>query len=111
MGRPAKIKRPVGLDAALLRILRGKRSEDRLKIFRAWRMAILQATFKREPTDEEIQAEFQLFRKPDFDAANLNPFFWDSLKDFVPAYQKENRIKKARIAAAKRWSKKNEKTS
>jgi hypothetical protein len=86
-----------------------KRPEHRRKFFRAWRLVILRANHKREPTDLEIEADLALFREPNFDAANYQFGFWDSLKDFVPVYQKENRRKKAQIAAAKRWSKKSEK--
>jgi len=105
MGRPAKIKRPIGLDTALLKTLPEKRPEHRRKIFRAWRVLSLGANLKREPTEEEIEAQMKLFQGPDFDAANLHPFFWDSLKDFVPVYEKENRRKKAQSAAVIRWSK------
>ena len=105
MGRPGKIKRPVGLDAALRFTLLQKRPEHRRKIFRAWRLTLLRATLKREPADQEMEAQIQLFREPDFDAANCPFGFWDLLKDFVPVYQKENRRKKAQSAAVIRWSK------
>lgn len=111
MGRPKKLKPPVGLDEALRKFLPNKKLEDRMKIFREWRRVNLRVKSQREPTDQEIVEEIKLFRKPDFDAANLNPIFWNRLKDFVPVYHKENRIIKARNAANKRWSKKNEKTS
>jgi hypothetical protein len=109
MARPGKIKHPIGLDVALRFCLHQKRPEHRRKIFHAWRLAILRANLKREPTDLEIETQLALFREPDFDAANCPFGFWDLLKDFVPVYQKENRRKKAQIAAAKRWSKKSEK--
>jgi len=109
MGRPAKIKRPIGLDVALRFYLPKKRPEHRRKIFHAWRVVILRANLKREPTDHETEADARLFREPDFDAANCRFGFWDSLKEFVPGYQKENRIKKAQSAAVVRWSKKSEK--
>ena len=64
-------------------------------------------TLKREPTDQEIEAQIKLFREPNFDATNCPFGFWDSLKEFVPVYQKENRIKKAQSAAVIRWSKEN----
>ena len=81
-----------------------------MKIFREWRRVNLRATFKREPTDLEVVEEIKLFRLPNFDGANCPFGFWDSLVDFVPLYHKENRRKKAQIAAAKRWSKKSEKS-
>jgi len=109
MGRPGKIKRPVELEVALRHILLKKRPEDRMKIFREWRRTIMWGELKREPTSEEMEAQIKLFRGPDFDAANLHPFFWDGLKDFVPVFHQENRSKKAKIAAQKRWSKKSEK--
>jgi hypothetical protein len=110
MARPRKIKHPIGLDVALRFYLPKKRPEHRRKIFRAWRRTCLKANLKREPTEHETEADARLFREPEFDAANCRFGFWDLLKDFVPVYQKENRRKKAQIAAAKRWSKKSEKS-
>ena len=107
MARPGKIKHPIGLDVALRFYLPQKRPEHRRKIFRAWRVTILRATLKREPTDQEIEAQIKLFREPDFDAANCPFGFWDLLKEFVPVYQKENRRKKAQYAANIGWSKEN----
>ena len=107
MGRPRKIKRPVGLDAALRHILSKKRPEDRMKIFREWRRTILRAELKREPTDQETEAQIKLFREPDFDAADCAFGFWDLLNDYVPIFHAENRRKRARIAADIRWSKEN----
>lgn len=109
MGRPGKIKRPIRLEVALRYTLRKKRPEDRMKIFREWRRTILRAELKREPTDQEIEAQIKLFREPDFDAANTPDGFWDCLHDFVRVFHQENRRKKAQIAAVKRWSKKSEK--
>ena len=111
MGRPRKIERPIGLEECLRRLLPKTRPEDRMKIFREWRRVNLRATFKREPTDREVVEEIKLFREPNFDAANCPFGFWDSLTDFVPVYHKENRIKRARTAATKRWSKKSDKKS
>lgn len=108
MSRPGKIKHPIGLEVALRLVLRKKRPEDRMKIFREWRRTILRAELKREPTDEDMEAQIKLFREPNFDAANCRPGFWDMLKDFVPVFHKENRRKKAQIAASTRWSKKSE---
>jgi hypothetical protein len=107
MGRPRKIKRPIGLDVGLRLALPEKRPEQRWKIFCAWRQAILRTTLKREPTDQEIEAQIKLFREPNFDAANCPFGFWDLLKDFVTVFHKENRRKKAQCAAAARWSKEN----
>ena len=76
-----------------------------MKIFREWRRAILRAVLKREPTDQETETQIKLFRGPDFDAANCPFGFWEMMKDFVPDFHKENRRKKAQIAAEKRWSK------
>jgi hypothetical protein len=111
MGRPRKIERPVGLDACLRRVLRQKRPEDRMKIFREWRREYLKANLKREPTDQEVEDEIKLFRDPSFDGANCPFGFWDSLADFVPNFHRDNRRKRAQIAAAARWSKKSEKSS
>jgi hypothetical protein len=105
MGRPRKIKHPIGLDVGLRLTLPEKRPEHRRKIFCTWRQAILRATLKREPTDQEIEAEIKVFREPNFNAANCPLGFWDSLKAFVPVYHKENRRKKAQFAAVIRWSK------
>ena len=82
-----------------------------MKIFREWRRVNLRAILKLEPTDQEVDAEIKFFRECKFDTSNYVFGFWDSLTDFVPVYHKENRRKKAQIAAAKRWSKKSEKTS
>lgn len=106
MGRPRKLKHPVVLEVALRLALPKKRPEDRMKIFREWRRSYLTATLKREPTDQELEDEIKLFRGLDFNAANLHPFFWEVLKDFVPVFHKENSSKKAHIAAATRWSRK-----
>jgi hypothetical protein len=107
MGRPGKLKHPIGLDVGLRLTLPKKRPEHRRKIFRAWRRAILRSTLKQEPTDQEIEAQIKLYREPNFDAAQCPLGFWDLLKAFVPVYQKENRIKKAQSAAVIRWSKEN----
>jgi hypothetical protein len=107
MGRLGKIKSPMGLDEWLRRVLREKRPEDRMKIFREWRRVYLRAKLKQEPTEPEVEAEIRLIQEQD---ALTYPFgFADLLSDFVPVYHQENRRKKAQIAAAKRWSKKNEK--
>jgi hypothetical protein len=103
MGRLGKIKSPMGLDEWLRRVLRDKRPEDRMKIFREWRRVSLRTKFKREPTDSEIESEIKLFREHD---ALTYPFgFADSLSDFVPDFHKQNRIKRSQKAAAGRWSK------
>jgi len=107
MGRPGKIKFPIGLDEWLRRILPKKRPEDRMKIFREWRRLNLRAKFNREPTDQEIEEEIKMFRERKFDPSNYVFGFWDSLTDFVPVYHKENRRKRAQFAADKRWSKEN----
>ncbi len=109
MGRPKKIKRPIGLDVALRFILKKKRPEDRMKIFREWRRKYLMAKFKREPTEQEVEDEIKLIRE--HDAANFPFGFADSLKDFVPEFHKQNRIKRARTAANGRWSKESDKKS
>ncbi len=106
MGRPGKVKHPIGLEVALRVVLGKKRVEDRMKIFREWRRTVLRARLKREPTDDEVEGEIKLCRLPGFDAANCPFGFWDALKDFVPVFHKENRRKKAQTAAAKRWSQK-----
>jgi hypothetical protein len=112
MGRPRNIKRPVGLDVSLRRVLRMmKRPEDRMKCFREWRRVYLSTKFKREPTDQEVEDEIKLFRDPSFDGANCRFGFWDSLADFVPDFHRDNRRKRAQIAAAARWSKKIKKSS
>ena len=109
MGRPGKIKYPVGLEVALRKVLGKKRPEDRMKIFREWRRTVLRARLKREPTDEEVEAEIKICRRPNFDAANCPLGFWDALSDFVPVFHKENRTRKAQAAAIKMWSKKSKK--
>ena len=106
MGRPPKIKSPVGLDAALRVCMRKKRVEHRQEIFRAGRTVLI-ARLKREPTGEEIDAELRLYREPNFDAANCTPGFWEYLPEFVPVYEKQKRLKKAQCAASKRLSKEN----
>jgi DNA-directed RNA polymerase specialized sigma subunit len=111
MGRPKKPKFPVELDALLRVALRPKRTEDRMKIFREWRRTELRAELKREPTDQEVAAEIQLIRDRKFHTANQIFHFSESIKDFVPGFEKENRRKKAQIAAKAKWSKKSEKSS
>jgi hypothetical protein len=109
MGRPKKVQFPLGLDDWLRRMLPKKRPEDRMKIFREWRRLNLRAKFKREPTDQEVEEEIKLIRERKFDPSNYVFGFGDSLMDYVPEFHKQNRIKRAQIAAAKRWSKKSEK--
>jgi hypothetical protein len=107
MGRPKKIKHPVGLADFLRIVLPEKRPELRRKIFREWRRKILAAEFKREPTDQEVDAEIKGFHEGKYSAAFIRFGFADSLKDFVPAFHQENRRKKARLAASARWAKEN----
>jgi hypothetical protein len=109
MGRPRKIKSPMGLDDWLRRMLPEKRPEDRMKIFREWRRLNLRTTLKREPSDQEIADEIEIIRG--LDAFNYPFGFGDSLRDFVPEFHKQNRINRAQAAANKRWSKKSEKKS
>ena len=111
MGRPRKIKFPIGLDEWLCRILPKKRPEDRMKIFREWRRVNLRAKFKREPTDQELEEEIKLIREQKFGPGNYTFGYADSLSDFVPEFHKQNRIKRAQNAATERWSKKVDKKS
>ena len=98
MGRLPKIKSPMSLDEWLRRVLRKKRPEDRMKIFREWRRLNL----KKEPTDEQIEEEIKLFRE--HDALNYPFGLADSLSDFVAVYHQANRLKKAQRAATVRWA-------
>jgi hypothetical protein len=111
MGRPKNRKFPVELDALLLIALPMKRLEDRMKIFREWRRTELRAELKREPTDQEVAAEIQLIRDWKFHNPNQMFRLTEALRDFVPEFEKENRRKKAQIAANAKWSKKSEKSS
>jgi hypothetical protein len=107
MARPRKVKGPLTLEEWLRIILRKKRPEDRMKIFREWCRFILRVRFNREPTDPEIQEEFKLIRERKFEDPNYTWSLGDSLKEFVPVFHKENSRKKAQSAAAIRWSKQN----
>jgi hypothetical protein len=107
MGRPRKIEHP-GLDKMLRIILTmKKRPSQRKKIFDKWVEQDLRATFKREPTVAEIEETVKWFQERKFEDPNFIFRFSESLKDFVPAYHKDNLIKKARNAAEKRWSREN----
>jgi hypothetical protein len=104
MGRlQKKLKSPMSLEEWLRRVLREKRPEDRMKIFREWRRVNLRTKFKREPTEQEVVAEIKLCRE--HDALNYPFGFADSLNDFVSVYHQENRRKKAQRAAIARWGK------
>ena len=99
----------MSLEEWLRRLLREKRPEDRMKIFREWRRLYLQEKLKREPAPQEVEDEIKLWREHD---ALKYPFgFADLLADFIPEFHKQNRIKRAKTAANKRWSKKSEKKS
>ena len=108
MARPHKLKFPITLEQWLRLALRGKRLEDRWKIFRAWRRAYLKITLSREPTDSEIEAEIKKWKELELYDSNQIFVWMDNLRlDFLPKYHAENRIKKVRIAANKMWSKEN----
>jgi hypothetical protein len=101
----------MGLEEWLCRILTEKRAEDRMKIFREWRRLNLRIGFKKEPTDQELEEEIKFIRERKFGPGNYTFGYADSLIDFVPEFHKQNRIKRARTAATKRWSKKSDKKS
>src|SRR5579859_2924206 len=109
MARPRKIKLPVNLETFLRIVLPRKRPEDRMKIFREYAKMNLWTRTGREPSAEEASSDFEEWCKKEF----YSGFDWlaDNLKEFVPRYSAENRKKRAKIAASRRWSKKNEKIS
>jgi len=112
MARPRKLKFPIGLDDWLRLALRGKRLEDRWKIFKEWRRSYLRITLKREPTESEFELEIKKWKEAEiFDSTQIMVWSDNLRMDFLPKYRKENRIKRAGIAAEKRWSKKNKKSS
>jgi hypothetical protein len=110
MGRPEKNQRADSLHDSLLLILRDKKPKLRTKILHEWRIYELKAALKREPTVLEMEKQIKWLRELNVKTA-LNTFFRlsESLKDFVPIYQEQKRIEKARNAAIKMWSKENRK--
>ena len=107
MARPIKNKLPINLDAWLRVVLRGKRPEDRFKIFREWRRSYLRQTLNREPTDSEFENGVDKWKKHEFWLSYVEMRWIDNIRlDFLPQFHKENRVKRARIAADKRWTKK-----
>jgi len=110
MARPKKVKYPIGLQEMLRIVLRGKRPEDRMKIFREYQRYGLRAKLRREPTDNEVEEELKKWQSAEIHDLSLG--FIDNLKfDFLPKYRKENRSKRAQTAANSRWAKKNQKSS
>jgi hypothetical protein len=112
MARPRKFKFPIRLEDWLRLALRGIRPEDRWKIFKEWRRAYLKITLKREPTESEFELEIKKWQAIEIYDSTQIMVWTDNLRmDFLPKYRKENRIKRAGIAAEKRWSNKNKKSS
>ena len=112
MARPRKIKLPCGLDDWLRLALHGKRLEDRWKIFREWRRWYLIATLKREPTEDELESEIKKWREFEFYLSNQDGVWMENLRhDFLPIFQKQNRVNRAKAMAAGRWRKKERKSS
>jgi hypothetical protein len=112
MPRPRKLVYPLKLEEWLRIALRGIRLEDRMNICRAWRRWYLIFLIKRKPTEQEVDEDIKNFQQLEFCLSNQEMKWIDSLRhDFLPLYRRENRIKRAQVAATKRWSKKNSKTS
>ena len=111
MARPRTFALPVGLDEMLRWALPKKRPEDRRRIFKEWSKANLAMKLWKRPTDEEAQAEYELWCNKKFsnmehiiDTANF-------VKDFAPKFSANNRMERAQKAAKIRWSKKTKKSS
>jgi hypothetical protein len=97
------------LQTVLRWILTKKRPEDRMKIFREWARVNLAVKLGRKPSEEEFDADLDLWCKKQFNSAVEVLFLSDFIKDFVPRFSAQNRIDRAKKAAAKRWTKKSEK--
>ncbi len=96
MGRPRKVEYPIRLQEMLRIILRDKRPEDRMKIFREYQRYYLNANLRRQPSEDELEAEIKKWQ--DTEIYGLNPGFIDNLKfDFLPKYLKENRSKRGEL--------------
>lgn len=107
MARPRKNKLPINLDAWLRIVLRGKRPEDRFKIFREWRRSYLRQTLNREPIDSELENEIEQWNKNEFWLSHIEMQWIDNIRlDFLPKFHKENRSKRSSIASKARWNKK-----
>jgi hypothetical protein len=105
MARPQKNTFPIGHEEMLRLVLPKKRVADRMKIFREWARSNLAVKLWRRPTDEEAQADFELWCKYQWkdihgvhDTAQL-------LKNFLPNFSAYNRKKRAVSGAAARWQK------
>jgi hypothetical protein len=106
MARPRKIEFPIGLDEMLRIALPKKRPEDRMQIFREWARSNLTVKLWRQPTDEEFQADFELWCKKQFKEMLFVNDIAAFLKAFVPHFSAANRKRRAQMAATKRWSNK-----
>jgi|ERR1035437_2594185 hypothetical protein len=107
MARPKKIELPIGANEMLRIALPKKRPEDRMKIFREWARSNLSVKLGRLPSDEESQADFELWCKKQFNSMFFLNDIAAFLRAFVPHFSAANRKRRAHLAATKRWSKKN----
>jgi hypothetical protein len=107
MARPRKVEFPIGVSEMLRLALPTKRPEDRMRIFREWSRSNLMVKRGVVPTDEEAQAEFDLWCQKRFDNLYQINDLAAFLNSFTPHFSAVNRKKRAQVAAAKSWSMKN----
>jgi hypothetical protein len=112
MPRPRKIKFPIGLEELLRLALPDKRREDRLKYYRLDLRADLKWKWNRPPTEEEVDLAMAASRTKRF-SEGMSSALCTTLRHWVSIYETEIRPNirrnRAKIAAAKRWSKENRK--
>ena len=110
MARPRKIKFPIGLEELLRLALPDKRQEDRLKYYRLDLRADLKWKWNRLPTEEEVGLAMAASRTKRF-SEGMASALCITLRHCVSIYEveirREIRRNRAKIAAAKRWSKEN----
>jgi len=111
MARPRKPQYPITLEQALRLLLPKKRPEDRMRIFREWARVNLATKLWKQPTEEEFDAEWNLWCSKPFDRSEQLDSISGFLKNFIPQFAAVNRKKRAKTAADKRWAKKNTKPS
>jgi hypothetical protein len=106
MARPRKIKFPIELDEFLRLALPKKRFEDRIKIYREHLRTGLASDGNTviHRSKDEIIALIQMKRARKFNEEQYKCAA-EMLLNFLPWYERENRKRRAQIAAAKRWGK------
>jgi hypothetical protein len=76
-----------------------------MKIFREWVRMNASHRFGRPATDQEVAEDLQIIRNRQFQSARQVEDYATFVKQFAIDWASLNRKKRAKAAAAKRWSK------